>query len=130
MKILVGYDGSKAAENALKAARAQANAYKAEVILVTALEQGPNLHNLDIEKAESNLEYLITPFNIDKIPCETIVTANYLSHGEALVQLAIDNQIDEIVIGVRKRSQVGKLLLGSTAQYVILNAPCSVLSVK
>ena len=130
MKILVGYDGSKSAENALSLARTQAKAYNAEVILVTALEQGPNLHKQDIEKAESELEYLRTSFTIENITCETIVSVNYLSHGEALVQLAIDNRIDEIIIGVRKRSQVGKLLLGSTAQYVILNAPCSVLSVK
>ena len=39
-------------------------------------------------------------------------------------------QVEEIIIGVRRRSKVGKLLFGSTAQYVILNAPCPVVSVK
>jgi len=130
MKILVGYDGSKAAENALEVARTHATTFDAEVIIVTSLEQGPNLQKEDIEKAESELEYLRTPFNIDDIACETMVSVSYLSHGEDLVQLSIDNRIDEIIIGVRKRSKVGKLLLGSTAQYVILNAPCPVLSVK
>ena len=38
--------------------------------------------------------------------------------------------VDMIFIGVRRRSKVGKLLFGSTAQYVILNAPCPVVSVK
>ena len=44
-----------------------------------------------------------------------------LESGEELVQFAVDNKIDEIIIGIRKRSKVGKLLFGSTAQYVILN---------
>ena len=37
---------------------------------------------------------------------------------------------DVIVVGVRHRTPVGKLLLGSVAQRVILDAPCPVLAVK
>jgi nucleotide-binding universal stress UspA family protein len=53
-----------------------------------------------------------------------------LQAGEDLVMLAEENKVDEIIIGVRRRSKVGKLLFGSTAQYVILNASCPVVSVK
>jgi len=38
--------------------------------------------------------------------------------------------VDEIIVGVKRRSKVGKLLMGSTAQYVILQAPCPVVTVK
>ena len=64
------------------------------------------------------------------IPCETQATVSYQSSGEDLVNYARDNNIDEIIIGVRRRSKVGKLVFGSTAQYVILEAPCPVLAVK
>lgn len=37
---------------------------------------------------------------------------------------------DVIVIGVRRRSPVGKMLTGSTAQAVILGADCPVIAVK
>jgi nucleotide-binding universal stress UspA family protein len=53
-----------------------------------------------------------------------------LDAGEDLVKLADEKKVDEIIIGVRRRSKVGKLIFGSTAQYVILNAPCPVVSVK
>jgi len=52
------------------------------------------------------------------------------STGEDLVNHAKDKDIDEIIIGVRRRSKVGKLVFGSTAQYVILEAPCPVVAVK
>ena len=41
-----------------------------------------------------------------------------------------ENKIDEIMIGVRSRSKVGKLIFGSTAQAVILGAHCPVMTVK
>ncbi|MFW6334570.1 MAG: universal stress protein [Desulfosalsimonas sp.] len=53
-----------------------------------------------------------------------------MTPDEDLVAYATEQQVDEIVIGIRKRSKMGKLLFGSTAQFLILNAPCPVLTVK
>ena len=46
--------------------------------------------------------------------------------------LAVAEQVDArlLVVGVRRRSPVGKVLLGSVAQRLILDAECPVLSVK
>jgi nucleotide-binding universal stress UspA family protein len=130
MKILVGYDGSKVAEDALKLAREHARVFGAEVHIITSLRQGRELQKEDIEKAETKLDNLKLNFDFDKIPCETYTSVSFQTSGEDLVQFAKDNAIDFIFIGVRKRSKVGKLVFGSTAQYVILEAPCPVLSVK
>ena len=130
MKILVGYDGSKVADDVIKLANLHAKAFKADVYIVRSLEQDPALKKEDIDKAESKLEKLRTSFKVDDIPCETQASVNFQSPGEHLVYYAKDNNIDEIIIGVRRRSKVGKMVFGSTAQYVILEAPCPVLAVK
>lgn len=130
MKILVGYDGSRASEKALKLAQNHAKAFNADIYLLTSLEQGPTLQKEDIEKAEDDLENLKRPFKSDGIHCEADVVVSHLSAGEDLVQFIQENKIDEIFIGVKKRSKVEKLVFGSTAQYVILNAPCPVIVAK
>ena len=130
MKILVGYDGSKVAEDALKLAREHARVFKADIHLFTSLHQGSELQKEDIEKAESRQDNLKLDFDFQKTTCETYVSVTFLTPGEDLVQFAKDNDIDFIFIGVRKRSKVGKLMFGSTAQKVILEAPCPVVTVK
>jgi nucleotide-binding universal stress UspA family protein len=50
--------------------------------------------------------------------------------AEAVLDAAEACSADVIVVGVRHRTPVGKLLLGSVAQRVILDAPCPVLAVK
>ena len=129
MKILVGYEESKVAEEALKVALQQARAFKADLFIVTVLEQSRELQKEDIEAAEDKLEKLKRIHNINDLVCETSAVVSFLSPGEYLVEFAQDNNIDEIVIGVKRRSKVGKLVFGSNAQFVILSAPCPVITV-
>lgn len=50
--------------------------------------------------------------------------------GAELVHVAESLGVDLIVIGLGKRSRVGKALLGSDAQRVLLSATCPVLSMR
>jgi nucleotide-binding universal stress UspA family protein len=129
MKILVGYEESKVAEAALKLALKHARAFGADLFIVTSLEQSHDLGKEDIEAVEDKLEKLKISLKINDLHCETHAKVSLLSPGEDLVQFAQENDIDEIVIGVKKRSKVGKLVFGSNAQYVIIEAPCPVVTV-
>jgi nucleotide-binding universal stress UspA family protein len=53
-----------------------------------------------------------------------------LPAAEEILRLAEQEGAELIVIGLRHRSPVGKLLLGSTSQQVLLDASCAVLAVK
>ncbi|MGB9436864.1 MAG: universal stress protein [Desulfobacterales bacterium] len=130
MKILVGYDYSTVTQDVLALAKQQAQAFKAEVHLLRFLEQGPELSREAIQQAEQNLDQVKREFATLALACDTHVVVSALSAGEEIVQFAEQNSIDLIVIGVRRRSKVGKLLFGSNAQLIILTAPCPVLTVK
>ena len=53
-----------------------------------------------------------------------------LFRSEDVVNVANEAKADLIVIGLRRRSLVGKLLLGSNAQEILTQADCPVLVVK
>jgi nucleotide-binding universal stress UspA family protein len=130
MRIMVCYDGSNVSKDALMLAREHAKAFNAKVDIVTSMLKGTQYQLPEIEKDEHDLDYAKTLFEKDGIACETHLLIRGLTPGEDLVQFAKENSIDEIIIGVKRRSKVGKFLLGSTAQYVVLEAECPVVTVK
>ena len=130
MKILVGFDGSNVSKEAVSLAQQHAVTFKAEIIIAHSMVGGPEVPRKDFQIAENNVEHEKIRLLDNNVPCESILSVRGLQAGEDLVQLAKENNVDEIIIGVRRRSKVGKLLFGSTAQYVILTAPCPVVSVK
>lgn len=131
MKILVGYDGSNAAAAAIELAQIHARAFEAEkVFLVRSMEGGESVTRRDFEIAEHELGRANRILTDAGLPGEAKLLVRGLSPGEDLVRFAHEKQVDEIIIGVRRRSKVGKLVFGSTAQYVILQAHCPVVTVK
>jgi len=130
MKILVGFDGSNVSKEAVSLAQQHAVTFKAEIIIAHSMVGGPEVPRKDFQIAENNIEHEKIRLLDNNVPCESILSVRGLQAGEDLVLLAKENEVDEIIIGVRRRSKVGKLLFGSTAQYVILTAPCPVVSVK
>lgn len=130
MKILVGYDGSNSAKDALNLAQKHAVAFNANVIIVTSLTGGSVTHAVEVEHATEDLEVAKKLFDGDGIQCETKLLVRGMTPGEDLVDFAKEQAVDEIIIGIKRRSKVGKLLFGSNAQYIIIKAPCPVVTVK
>jgi nucleotide-binding universal stress UspA family protein len=133
MKILVGYDGSNTAKDAVQLAKSHAKTFHAKVFAVMCLTRPHEVRTKDMDKMEAadrELKELKDQLLAEGIACESRLLVNDMSPGESLVEFSKENDIDEIFIGIRRRSKVGKLVFGSTAQYVILEAPCPVVTVK
>ncbi len=128
MKLMVAYDGSDMAQRALTVAQKRAKALKAELHVFCS--GNGNLESARMNRLKSSLKDVEMLCQACKIECSVEMTPGAASAAEEIIKYADQNAIDEIIIGLRKRSQLGKMLFGSTSRQVILDAPCPVLTVK
>ena len=130
MKILVGYRGPNVGMELLKLAAQHIKAFCGEIHVVTSLPGGTKTTSEQVFEAEKRLEEVKQYLKEQGVRHETHLLIRNKTAGEDLVSFAEEKQCNEIIIGVKSRSKVGKMLFGSTAQFVILKASCPVLSVK
>jgi nucleotide-binding universal stress UspA family protein len=130
MKFMVCFDGTKTSKAAVHLAKQYAQKFEAELLIVTSMLKGTENERKKIQQMESDLDHAKKECRTDGISCESHLLIRGLSAGEDLIEFAGDQQIDQIFIGIRRRSKMEKLVFGSTAQYVILNAGCPVTTIK
>ena len=131
MKFLVCYDGTSEAKEALKVAQEHAGIWNAKLEVVNAVIRIEPLKHSKVKQLEENMEREVKEIlGGYEPPFEVQLLLTDLTSGEQLVKYAEDQKTDLIFIGIVKKSKVGKLLFGSTAQYVILHAPCPVVTVR
>ena len=130
MKFLVGYNGSVESKAALSLAGDFAKTFNANVFVMSSMEGGSSEKPEDINQAEQNLREAKDFLDEKGVECETHQLARGLTPGEDIVRFAEENEIDQIFVGIEKKSRTSKLILGSTAQFVILKAPCPVITAK
>jgi len=130
MKILIGYKGINIGQDLLKLGADHAKAFNATVLVVTSMLEGTEKDQKKILEAENNLDQAQVFFEAQAIACEKHLLIRGMEPGEDIVAFANEKKVDEIIIGVKSRSNIGKLLFGSTAQTVILEADCPVITVR
>jgi len=115
--IVVGYSSKAEGRAALNRALDEARLRQARLFVVNTSPDG-DLTALRTELSESGVGF------------ELHDVADAIDPAEDLLNAAESTHADFIVIGLRRRSPVGKLLLGSNAQRILLDAGCPVLAVK
>ena len=122
MRILMYYDGTEEAREAIAITRMHGKAFNASIDVLSSLSKGGEHQLGEIEQRENELEYVKSVFEKEKIPCETHLLIRGHEPGEDIIQFARENDVDEIIIGTEKRTRLEKFILSSIAQHVILNA--------
>jgi len=130
MQFLVAYSGSAESKAALKLAADHAKRFTAKVFVITSMEGGHSEKPEDIARVNQELKHVRQQLEDAGLEHEVHEMARGLSPGEDIVRFAKENSIDQIFVGIEKRSRTRKLLLGSTAQYIILKATCPVTTIK
>jgi nucleotide-binding universal stress UspA family protein len=121
--IVVGYVDKPEGRAALQRAAVEAKLRRARLVVV-------NSQSVDDPSADEALAAVWADLSGDGLAYEVREPSPGLEPAEDLIAVAGEVSADFIVIGLRRRSPVGKLILGSNAQRVLLDASCPVLAVK
>lgn len=126
--IVVGWTPTPQGDAAVEAAVAEAGRRNGVLQVVNA-SGGDSFVDHKLASAEQ-LDALRERLAGQDVEHEVVQQVGRLEPAEEILEAADKLGAALIVLGIRRRTPVGKLLLGSTAQRVLLQAPCPVLAVK
>ncbi|MEE6281170.1 universal stress protein [Georgenia sunbinii] len=126
MAIVVGFVATPEGEAALEAGIAEARRRDARVVVVISRRSRQEEH----ADVDAELDALRDRLDDAEVPYEVRLLGRGNDVASNLIEAAEEFDAELIVIGLRRRSPVGKLILGSNAQRILLDSSCPVLAVK
>lgn len=127
MTVVVGYIPDQFGEAALAAGLEEAGRRGTDLVVVNATKGDALVDRRYV--GESGLAALREKLAGAAVPTE-VRQAMGADVAQEIVRVAVETKAEAIVIGLRHRTPVGKLIMGSVAQEVLLDAPCWVIAVK
>ena len=128
--IVVGYVPKAEGKAALRLAAEEAKLHGSSLVIVNSHRGGREFEGDDAVESESQLEEVRSALHDAGVEFQIRQLVRGMDPAEDLINVAEEVSAEVIVIGLRRRSPVGKLILGSNAQRILLDAPCPVLAVK
>ncbi|QIK74780.1 universal stress protein [Nocardioides piscis] len=128
MTVLIGFVPTRVGEAALAAGLAEAAARGDDVVILNSPRRGATVDpDLVDEGVEATLLDAASAVGVS-------ATVDHTDHGADIVE-AFESAIERtgarlVVIGMRRRSPVGKLMMGSDAQRLLLSLDVPILAVK
>ena len=127
--IILGYMDNPEGNRALDLAIDQAHKCDGKLIVVHSLRGGTHTSPEEINEARTALEAVAKRLTNEGLDFEIEDYVRGQAPADDILAAATDYSADLIVIGYQRRSAAGKLLLGSKALQVMIDAPCPVLGV-
>ena len=128
--VVVGYVPKPEGEAALSRAIEEAKLRGTKLVVVNSHRGGQEFDAEAARKAEADMEAVRARLEEAGVAYDVRQLVRGFEPAEDLISLAEASSAELIVIGLRRRSPVGKLILGSNAQRILLDASCPVLAVK
>ncbi|MGA8209922.1 MAG: universal stress protein [Nocardioidaceae bacterium] len=128
--IVVGYVPKPEGQAALRRATEEATLRGARLVVVNSHRGGREFERDDARDTDNDLDQIRAQLDAAGVEHEVRQLVRGMDPADDLVNVADEVDAEFIIIGLRRRSPVGKLILGSNAQRVLLDAPCPVLAVK
>jgi nucleotide-binding universal stress UspA family protein len=132
MKVLAAYTPTPEGRAALRRAAEEARLRDAALVVVYYVRVAVAMGDVsgEFRAVERDLERQRAEWDRAGLTVAVHATMGAKAASSEVLQVAEDEAVDLIVIGLRKRSPVGKFVMGSTAQEVLLEATCPVLALK
>lgn len=130
MAIVVGYVPTPEGHAALHAAQEEAKDRQQKLVVVNSHKGGVSFEGDDAIRTQEELEAVRAELASTGVEFEVMELVRGNDPTDDLIEVAEEVGATLIVIGLRRRTPIGKLVLGSNAQRVLLEADCPVLSVK
>ncbi len=128
--VVVGYVPKPEGEAALSKAMDEAKLRGTKLVVVNSHRGGQEFDGEAAVKAEKDMDAVRARLDEAGVSYDLRQLVRGFEPAEDLISIAEANDAELIVIGLRRRSPVGKLILGSNAQRILLDAHCPVLAVK
>lgn len=128
--VVVGFVPKPEGEAALTSAIGEAKLRNAKLVVVNSHRGGSEFDGAKAQAAEKEMASVREKLDGAGVDYDLRQLVRGFEPAEDLISIAEASSAELIVIGLRRRSPVGKLILGSNAQRVLLDAPCPVLAVK
>ena len=128
--VVVGYVPKPEGEAALQTAIAEAKLRSASLVVVNSQRGGAEFDQDASTQNDREMNAVRAILDGTGVPYDIRQLVRGFEPAEDLISIAEASQAELIVIGLRRRSPVGKLILGSNAQRILLDAHCPVLAVK
>jgi nucleotide-binding universal stress UspA family protein len=128
--IVVGYVPKPEGDTALERAIEEAKLRGSKLVVVNSHRGGRDYDAEDSAKDDQQMSDVKRRLEESGVEFDLRQLVRGFEPAEDLISIAEANDADLIVIGLRRRSPVGKLILGSNAQRILLDAHCAVLAVK
>ena len=131
MKFIVCYDDTKLSKDVVREAQKHAKRWGARLEIAKVVRRETPIKRTRLVEMEEELESEVRALFEDvNVPYNVQLDVDDIHAGEKIVELAGVMEAQLIFLGIKKHSKVGKLLFGSTAQHIILNATCPVVTVN